>query len=1121
MPHFHARYSNYRANFVIIQTMEEKAVLGQSQSEHGRKFKSPDLSSEKTEKSLVHEKAGSKKVEKKKERDERIEAERAKKLKKVTLVFSSVKDLKDPIRQIQDSKDVKDSEELQNRLREILSDTGAYTTKELEAMGTAKLIVESQVVLRHVQIGDITDKDLEFLSEIPEAIREDFAKAMIRKEELEVEKAKGLDGEEKLTEEKVANYLVPHNDSLPVSVDERSRRVDSIEPKRDSLLVAEGKIGLMPYAVYKREGGGYSMSRLGSRDYQQQQLMAIFEKVGINFVAPNNFDSSSVGEKIEILKKQGIHTIDALNFKPIDWGEQTPNNTPSMTLSFKELMLEKWHFLQIPNYAHPNFALVDIQNEIDRRINTHDIRWVMSARLDLDEYIGSATPAQIAILDQLVPVAQRQQVLQTELQLNNIYQQRINAMNSTQRKKRLGDIDGALVSELSAVRSGYHPIDYAKNQVLRAAFESPDLPGDEGLRMWYGFTEIAKLDQAYEIYTRFQIKADARENIETAYDVMRFFSKSRSIDSLTLARQQLTEILRAVEQSPDPAITQEMKDRLRKQRDAFESITPIWIVMHQREGDPEQLLGVVSAVEDDHWFYYYDIYKNIRDSEGKGYLVDEHENDLNLNILSEAKNAFIFQYMVDRSRVNKMRNASRFDLDFNTDNPDLQWVIRRFAEKANLGLAPNFNLANLNAAQRQQIENLWNDAIVKKDVTREWYNEETFIGVDGFDFNANRQRVELRIDQIVDNILRQRLLNATVDPQRVEALLGAPNLVGGDQDLIGAIKNIGFQLAKFEMASTLDRFRVYNQQGELVASHFGEETPFIAREVDQIADYFFSEGHGRPEQNQLLMEQMDDWWGIEGENNEGFMLGSNSTLFRVIWEMKMKKLLPQHMVDRIDQGIEHERQRIANRTGLSSLEEVPEIDVAHYVVLDEVMKGFDPDALNADGQGLDLFNIRWDQTATAIDHYLLGDNTQDRTNTLKTYRDTMKKFILNPTEANFFNMMDNWYSTRLVRKQPHALFMLRLFWKYGQHWKEWFDYQQNLTSPKMEMVIQGAITEDIITRDQGEQLKTELLGTPMSRPFNQIGLFAFESAKKLLSPGYILGSIWDLIVRIAAYAGKQ
>lgn len=813
---------------------------------------------------------------------------------------------------------------------------------------------------------------------------------------------------------------------------------------------------------------------------------------------------------------------------------------PRSYVSFKILLQEMLD--NFPDRRAPHYR--NIRRELEDRVHSSDPELIYDAVQGLRELQAARAydpglRAQIENVDVLPPDLQTE-LIEVKQAIDDEYTILLDQLTPEGRLAMIRDIDDEGERAASSLQYGYFSPEDVANFLL-AQIEDParsalypEQPGYEGLRKWYAVKKAEQVRTTHEINRRSRVSVDPVENIKSSYETMKFFEKSRSIEGFDLARQRLSLLLDAVENSRDTRVDQATKKRLRAHIEAFERITPLFIVMYRDEGEPERMQQVMGNIEDMTFFDFYDRFTTVRDSDESPYLLDRQgrmiymdleghhffkEVDLAgnetfydqanrvvavdatklspLNLLSEAENSFIFQYMTERFRMNKVQEMTRRDLDINSGNADEQWIIKKI-----LGLPQHLALPHLTLAQINQLRDAWNDTALtgqKVNVVKAWYNEITLIGVD--DFEGVQERRDVREEEVVQSVLRRRLEDKGVDPSRIDALFL-------DQELLPAIKSIAANMTRFKLSSSLDRLRVYDKHGEMINSVFGEETPFFARETDNMPDFFLSEVHGDARVNRVIRNLLN-------RKCRSFMLPSNQIIYRVLSNAMSKDLLSGDMNAKITREIKAE----TDRTGTPD-DRKPEVD--GYVTMDMIFEGFEENPTGSRNPNeLRLFDINWAESSKAIDHYLLNDNANDRTQTVRWLRNEFKAFNFKPySEGAFFEMMTRYYSTRHLRKKQAAEIFLEAFWEVGHHWKDWYFLKDNIANSQMESIINNNIGENMLDHARAEKLKGKLIGKPVTRIIKQSGEFLFASAQELMKPGYIFGSLLDFFKTLAVYLGQ-
>lgn len=779
---------------------------------------------------------------------------------------------------------------------------------------------------------------------------------------------------------------------------------------------------------------------------------------------------------------------------------------------FRQLIQEQWAILKQGNQGNARWQ--QIEQDLAQLSQSVDVGIILPTARAWQEISGSL-PIDPALRQQMenelniiFPQNLRQTLQNTLSQKNAHYEDLLEKLGPKGEKADLGDIAQEANRYLKALKYGnVDPEDLEKGLLSVANVHlEKEKPGYEGIRVWYAYQELERLLISQQIIDRSEIKTDPLENIKAAHETMQFFEKSGTLEGFGLAQQRLTLLLEAVEASPH--VSDQVKDKLRRHIEAFNVLTPIFIINIKSEGLPERLQQRIhETFENTTIFDFLDRFSELRDENGKLYLVDANGNELPLNLENEALNAFIYQYLFDRFRKNQVEDMQKRGLNHNAAaGSEEAWIIERIRQ---ILQQKGMSHAAADIDRVWQVGGKWDKLAkwqsdepelqkIKETAIQDWFQEKTFIGADGFDANGNR-RVDLTREEIVQTILRNKLLAAGVDPNRVNALLGDPNnpAVRGNYELAQAIARDADNLAMFYMADGVDRLQIFSYNGEQINSLFGERTPYWARNVSHIEDYMLQEGHGDARVNKIFREKLREKFGT-------FMLPQLQTMVRL---MGIDGVLPPNLKHYIDQEIEREIQR----TGL------PRDEVEFYVRARELFKGYNPNAAPGTQQ-LELFNIDWTEASKQIKSFEMGDIYDDRTAAFKFFMEELKEFTFRPFDAEvFFRMMNKYYSMRHIRKRPAAEFFLEVYWECGKYWKEWFDYEENITSAQMETVVQTAIEQNIIEKPRGERVKTKLLGRPLFRTTKQAAAFAFWAVKSVLKPGYIAGRIFDFFKTLLDY----
>lgn len=899
--------------------------------------------------------------------------------------------------------------------------------------------------------------------------------------------------------------------------------------------------------VYRRADGSLVMNKLPTNKYDSETIKRIIKEIGLDakIKIPENWDQElTIDQKVEFLKGIGLDTLpDVLNFRPIDWGYQDPNrqgNEPYGTfvseMEFRDLVLEKWDSLGQQLNAQQLQRNQEIDTDILRRIQSNDPVWVLDAYLDLRQIREEihTDPAKLAELNQVLS-PQIQQDL--EAAKNNLDAQ-FSAILQTAGEAGVSDIKTAAGQELAMLTEGnWQNIENSIERIRKIAATKKEIPGREGLRAWYAMVQVEQLHDAYSIYKRTEVQVDPLENLRASEEVMRFFEKSRTRETFGLAQQRLVRMLQAVEKSSDRRVTPEIKTRFRERFNSFEYMNQLLIDMEETEGDPEAMWKVAKAFKDETWLYFYDrfVAEEIKDIKGNRYLVDANGNSLNINLLSEAENAVAYQYLVDRWRINRIQDMMRQDL-WNpafVNNPDSQWLMRAILAQNGVNLPQNFNFANLTNNQRQLIDHFWSDQTaagndVKVKLINRWYVERTFMGASGYDTHG-RSRKEIWLDNITQWHLRRRLVDAGVAQDKIDALLGTlanPNLPfdpdtnpvlldrAGDYELMSAVRRNAYDLAKFKLADTLDGVKIYQKDGKYLIPAWGKDTPYFARAVTDFAHWCKQEGQGDERVVDELIKLLDEnWSGADINNNwaeSGQILAQNATGFR-FFGMKDEASDRLVIVDENGQLAAHIKTLIDQKAPQGGIDK--RWDVDSFIWVNQLREGIDPN--NPNDINLELTRINWQEVSKGIESYPVHDMLFDRQSALKWYMGDFRTWMNNPFPTEFVAMMQKYYSFRNVRRHPGAELFLELQWKIGQHWKDWYGYDENLTIAEFERYVEGMKKLNLIDDKRAERLMAKLFGSKTSLNVKEAMQLVGEGSKQTIrSPGWWGGTAVKFITDV-------
>lgn len=871
------------------------------------------------------------------------------------------------------------------------------------------------------------------------------------------------------------------------------------------------------FQIYKKNDGGFAMTKLPTIAYDEKLIKQILTESNIveGDIELHDWKSKSSEEKEALLREKfNLDTVPGgLAYRPEQWGYINPGHDINTRygdfvdeMEFRDLIFEKWR-------GAPPARLAAIENEINSRIQSGEAAWVFSAVQDVEDVRNEIRndPAAIVAFDTVFSPQQQANLENVRVVLDMQYQQLVQNVG----ENSVSDIKKIASHELQMLNVNYTTLDTALTQVLRVASSKNDVPGREGFRIWYAFRQAELLKNAAEVLKRTEIQADPLENLKAAEETMRFFEKSKTKEIFSLSREKLVRIIQVVENSEDPRVTAHMKERLRKRFNSFEQLDILLITADESEGSPDKLHPLAVTHDNETWHYFYDrfIAEELTDREGNFYMMDINGQILDINLQSELENSITYQYLVDRWRYNRVRDMMGRDLNQAAPfNQDESWLIQRINEKI---------AARIPAAAGVTFNNVWNvggayDRMghwqsandpynsIRTEALNEWYEERTFLGADGYDPSLNRLRKDVWIDSSVQWHLRNRLQNAGVAPDRINALLGElsdptrpfdpiqfinnnpatpnphfnPLISDGDYDLMSTVKRNGYDLAKFKLADTLDRFRVYNRNGMHQDTGWGEDTPYGARLVTNFADWCLNEGQGDPRAVRELIRLIDEEWSGAQSNPDwegrGQILAQNSQAAR-FFSMKDTTNTKQVIIPRATAlGQEIDRLIIAETTRTQD----PRRDVEGYVWTNKIMDGIDPN--NPNDVNRDLANINWQEVSKEIKAYPVHDMLDDRQKVLAWYMDTkagLRGFLLRPFTQEFITMMRNYYSARPdARGYAGAEKFMELYWRLGQHWRDWYGYDDNLTTAQFENDMEVMRNLNLISEERAQRLIEKLFG---------------------------------------------
>lgn len=508
-----------------------------------------------------------------------------------------------------------------------------------------------------------------------------------------------------------------------------------------------------------------------------------------------------------------------------------------------------------------------------------------------------------------------------------------------------------------------------------------------------------------------------------------------------------------------------------------------------------------------------------------------------LNMLSEFENAFIEEYENDRQRVNKIQEATKSDLKWESPNGDVQWLIsytlgvnkpsskyyRYYDSKTGM-----FDWADLKTndptgfnelqGKLKDVNKWWGTddelSVDQNGISKTalalmmWYRTATYTGAEGvygsYGWETGKDIGEMRQvifeSRVIHGRLKARLIEKGVDEKRLNDLLrstkDSADEDGSTYNLLQAMTWSGSNLARLKMADGMDRFRFYNKNKEHVYTLFGLRTPYSARNASHPFDYFLNEHHGDRDVNRNTREAVEKEYG-------GFF---NANLYTMV---RMYKTVRYDMNDENDplwKAISAEADGEMKRIGSGSREDV----------LDQVIaKAFYDGEIG--GYKMTLSNVNWALGSKRVQGHEVADFYNDKADALEMYEKKYKEYSLQPFEPQLVDMLGTNWSRRDIRRHRNAELWLRAHAENGKLWKKKFRMKDNITNADMEHTINTFVTQKFIDEAKGERAKKDIVGTPTKRFLRQVKDFAKIAFDIVKSPGYAVGRIGDLFAWLGKY----
>lgn len=770
-------------------------------------------------------------------------------------------------------------------------------------------------------------------------------------------------------------------------------------------------------------------------------------------------------------------------------GETRAERQPQAS-SFRTLLNEKLRLVHA-GVQEDDSRVQEIDNRIGQVLESREPLVVYQTLNDTEAFLSSLPTDASEPSRQLRSVAERvlsqedrESIRRNWDELDNRYKELEERIPD--KRRAFAKIDQAAQRALSNLR--YATSSLSVDEIIMAAARESrpeELPGFEGIMEWYAIKQIENVNSTYEVQTREELSADPEKNIEAAYILMQFAEKSGTRAAFSESTRHLQTLLKAVESSS--SIDPERTRILREHINAFIRLTPVFITMKETSGNVKAMSEALQGIENNTFLWYYDRfnYDRIRDKRGGLYLVNENGEVITgtENALSIAENALIRQYFIDRFRMNKVQELTKRDsLNLRTGDVDEKWLIAyTMLDKSEFDSLTEENLDEKISTIRNVGD--WANKDKKIKAVRQWYQRQTLIGAGETDergeyLERGKERRVLKENQIIKDGLRGALSDNGVRSDRIDAMLD-------DDELMGALARNAGALVTFKF-SGLDRMRVFDDD-KIVSTIKGQNTPYFGWQTDHVLDFFITEGHGDERVVREIMKFIDKNWSPDGQKDSGFMLAQLMPMVRIV---NQDGVLDEN--GSLKREIEHVADDASERNDKEDKGEARPYSVAHIL-----FEGYD----GTHGAAIEeLFKMDQSKKAKYLTKDdLLVDNGEDRVSGFGFYNGKFKAFTFNPDEKELFAMLGEYYSSRHVRKRPAMEFFLEVYWNVGKNWKEWFNYQDNLQSTAMELVMVKAQHDNIIDVPRAKKLRDRLLSPEPIRTIKQLGTLSKETVVEFLS----------------------
>jgi len=1020
------------------------------------------------------------------------------------------------INQIQDEKDVVvsgDDIAKIKALNEKYGDAeGARKLKEPE-----EVIVYAQEVLRNSRVEDPKAEDLHYKKNSRHAkgliavLKRQIAQAQGRNAET------GVQDEEILTKAKVQEHLTLEDEDFG--------------------------------SVAKDKGPGAMAGGTGGEDEVETEVRSAQPVPEIPI--------TQIIAKMRLLVRQGRNTDD-----DSEWAE------------YRVLLDEAFKSFERAHAERRYLAVLDFANAIDEATETAE-HWEPPTASGM-----KATD----VLDSFIPSDKRREVREKVAQLDSHFNKLYSMMDPGLRARIFSDLELEVGTEVQAIIQGWHNIGYARMQILGGKFLDEDgnvvekqgavargrhkevgLGDGEhdlaGIREWRATTELYAAERRVSIDILTRPPSLWQEVPERISHIYRFIERSEfTIEQLQSDIQKALAMIETV--STDDPEGREVLNQMNKELKAFQAFHSFWVTLRHESMNPESVIRIFNTYFDDETWVTFSRRFGVDARRRMFKAKDIGGGENNINLLDENVSLYFGRIQKERKVMNEVENLTMRELNLSTDSGYEKWLIMKIARgddfhgfyENDAGLDRDFESfrKNITSDQKSRIS-LWGRDIDKtKEVVDEWYRVNTLLGAHGeivvgrnedgtnkfVDLVAYRH-AQVR-DQLAD-LLKKKGLKIDGDTRNTEQIISQLE-ADGFLDAVGSnARNLAWTFAW----SDFDIVRIYGLNPMNVrdkglirkyvprAIAFNQDTNmFYGRHTDHFLDFVVDEERGRSyeadEVNATLRKYM--------LGKHGNILPQNRFMVRVArffmseeQKEEVKRRVGQMML-RYDFVPDESYRR------LLSTEEAADPDDSKR---DPYFKGYEGWARSAviaemiDSGEIDLTHGQFSRVSSGIRKFEMVDIYNDRKAALDYFgRGKLQGYLRDPSDERFLSINDKdseFYSGRNVRLWPWLNIAFRAHYEIAhKKWKKLFD-KENKTSAAGETIVEQLVQNGVLKKEQGNYLKRELLGigpgilgtVPIRRARQWAEFFAHGLWEEAKSPGFYLGSLWELLKRILAYLSSS